>query len=421
MGIYYYNENNFFNAIQAHEMAISREHNLLRGLHNIAVILLKIGLQRESLFKLNRSIAYFESGRTEKDIEIWKYYMNRATLFRMLGKEKAMQNDIQKSFQFKPNFASSWLQIGIHKIHTGQFEEAEEAYSNAIQSDPSRAYLWMERGKFYQLIGEHEKAITAFIRGNELSTKKTVTLYNLGMAYYLSGNIPKANEHYTQCINKGENFQVYSEAIFEFGIVLSIDKSKGLGFILGRTFFNDYDSIYFKLSDAVTIPVKGDRVKFSCSYQMHKMQYTASAKNITIDNTIIDKRFKNNKIYHAIISIKQNAFKSSNDCKYVEVFYPHSTILPFSLVEGKLDMETIKQLNTNGYAFVELVINFAANNIFELGYIKPIKYNNSHNNKVVSRSRTNRSYSSGNSSGRTCYVCGMDEWCGTDGCPSDPT
>jgi tetratricopeptide (TPR) repeat protein len=406
MGVAYDNENNFFNAIQAYETAISREHCLLKGLNNIAVTLTQIGMQKEALFKLNRSISYHENGKIERDKEIWKDYTNRAKLLRILGKENDMQNDIQKSFQLNPEWANSWFEFARLRVHKGEFNYAEEAFTKAINLEPSKIYVWTTRGKFYELIGQYEKAIADFVKANELSTKKRITLYNLGMSFFLSGNIQKANECYIQCINKGENFPQFDEFSYQYGIVLFVDKVKGFGFILGSTFFNDYDRIYFKISDCFTIPNKGERVKFKCCYQMHKMQYTPSAKHIRVDNTITDHRFKKSKVYHAIISIKQNAFKSSDECKYIEIFYPNRTILPFSLVENKLDIVTIEQLNKVGYSFVELMVNISDSNIVELDYIKPIKLNNTYNCKVVS---TRRKYS------------GMDEWCGTDGCPWDPT
>jgi tetratricopeptide (TPR) repeat protein len=421
MGVYYSGENNFFNAIQANEIAITREHRLLSGLNNIAGILKNIGMQKEALIKLNRSISYYESGRREKDYGVWVAYTNRAGLLRILGNESEMQIDIQKSFQIKPNFTNSWIEIGKNYVKNMEFEKAENAFSMAINSDKSKLNVWTLRGKFYELIGQYEKAIADFSRANELSTKKKITLFNLGKAYYLSGNFQKANDCYIQCLKKGENFQQYSDAFFQFGIVLHIDKANGFGFILGQTFFNHYDKIYFKLSDAKTIPVKGARVKFKCCYQVHNMQYAASAKFISIDNTISEAKFRNHRVYHAIISVKQNAFRSFDDCKYIEVFYPQRTILSFSSVEDKLDNETIIQLDKTGYSFVELVMNISENNIVELDYLKPINLNNTYNNKVVSKGRSLRGFSSRFTSGKTCYVCGMNEWCGTGGCPGDPT
>lgn len=417
MGIAYDNEKFFFNAIQSYEISLSKEDHLLKGLNNIAVTLIQVGIQKEALLKLDRSISYYEKGRIEKDKAPELDYYNRAKLLRMLGKENEMQNDIQKAFQLKPNFVNCWLELAELNVQKGEFDKAEEAYSMAINVEQLKVYTWTARAKFYQLFGQYEKAISDFLTANRISTKKTITLYNLGMTYHLSGNLQKANDCYAQCLKKGEIFPPYDEASFQYGIVLFADETRGFGFILGKTIFNDYDKIYFNLSDAFGTPIKGSRVKFKCSYQMHKMQFTASAKCVSTDNTINDIRFKKSKVYHGIISIKQNAFKTSDDCKYIELFYPYRTFLPYSLVENKLDNEIISQLNRIGYSFVEMVVNISETNTVSLDYIKSIKSNNTYSNKIVSKRKTNRNYDSG----RMCYVCGMDTWCGTDGCPWDPT
>lgn len=426
MGIAYDNEHNFFNAIKSYETAIIEEQCLMSGLNNIAVTMTKLGMQKEALSILNRSISNYENKKSSSSEKPWIDYCNRAKLFRILGNDMEMLKDIQQSFLLKPKYANPWIELGKFHLKLGELKKSEEAFTEAVNAEPSKYYYWLTRAEFYEITKQFEKAIINYTKAFELSPKKTFIIYQLGYLYYLNSNTIKAEECYNMSIEDGEIYINYNDDKFQYGIIIFIDHINGYGTILGKTFFNDYDNINFKLEDVSFIPYKGDRVKYLINYLTTEKAFSISATNVSVDNSVNCINLKSG-FFHAIISKGQNAFKTSDSCKYIELFYPKRIILPYSFIENKLKDDMNIQIKNLGYLFVSLYMTINPNNLPELRGIRPLKSGSPFNNKVVSKRGSNKNYSGNNrynssrNSMKYCHVCGMNEWCGTNGCPHDPT
>lgn len=69
IGIEYDNENNFYNALKAYELAMEKESAIINGLCDVAVTLKQLGLQKQALETINQCIKQFEiNPRSEKDL-----------------------------------------------------------------------------------------------------------------------------------------------------------------------------------------------------------------------------------------------------------------------------------------------------------------------------------------------------------------
>lgn len=426
MGIAYDNEHNYFNAIKSYETAIVEEQCLMSGLNNIAVTMTKIGMQQEALSILNRSISNYENKKSSSSENPWIDYCNRAKLFRILGNEMEMQKDIQQSFLLKPKYANPWIELGKFHLKLGELEKSEEAFTAAVNAEPSKYYFWLTRGEYYEITKQFEKAVIDYTKAYELSPKKTFIIYQLGYMYYLNSNTIKAEECYNKSIEDGEIYINYNEIKFQYGIIISIDHINGYGNILAKTFYNDYDNIYFKFEDASYIPNNGDRVKFVINYSSIEKEFSTFAINVSLDNSLNFTNFKRG-LSHAIISVARNAFKATESCKYIELFYPHRAILPYSLIENQISDDMNIKIKNLGYLFVSLFININPSKLPELRGIRPLKSGFPFNNKFVTKRSSNKNYfgnnrfNSNRNSMKYCRVCGMNEWCGTNGCPNDPT
>jgi hypothetical protein len=227
----------------------------------------------------------------------------------------------------------------------------------------------------------------------------------------LLGDIENAEINYQQFISKGLWDYPYTILNWNIGIVQFIDKQKGFGFVFGSTWFNSFDSIFFKLSNCVKIPNKGDRVRFAIKYTSHKGKYEATAEQIEPHNSFDILQHKLANTFHCIIHDKPNAFKASSDLKYIHIFYPQETLYPISLIANKLDENSRNSLHNEAYLFAEAQIQLQDNFIPEIVTLKPIENNNGFANKIVvkptygHRRRYSRypSYSSW-----TCSICDGD-------------
>ncbi len=72
------------------------------------------------------------------------------------------------------NCAPSWVQLGIIRRRAGQFDEAEAAYLQALQSDPDYALAHYNLGVLYDLYQQrHEPALEHYERYVALSNDET--------------------------------------------------------------------------------------------------------------------------------------------------------------------------------------------------------------------------------------------------------
>ncbi len=76
--------------------------------------------------------------------------------------------------------------IGLIEKRTGNFEEAEHHFLQAVKFEPRPAGAFNNLGNIYLISNQTDKAIEAYQRAIKLEPAKTESYYNLGQAYLLS-------------------------------------------------------------------------------------------------------------------------------------------------------------------------------------------------------------------------------------------
>jgi len=447
MGFAYDNEHNFYNAILAYQNAISKEESINLALNNVTCTLFEIGLQFEALNKINKCISNFERGKGGGR-DPWMYYCNRGLLLGWLGKDEAMRSDLSKSLTYKSN-ASNHRNLAVYELKDGNIENAENLYSTAIEKSESRelCYNLLLRGEFYYIIKDFSSALKDFQKALELAKISSLSeriTYFLGKVHHATGDFHRANEYYfslckmvflsemylgkfdiLEDINgflddlKSKNEDIFSESypkyddIAQVGIVLSIDETNGFGFVLGRTIFNPYDSMYFRISDSQAGLKQGDRVKFQIGYHKRNGKYSVRIVKLQKYDYISDIRFRVHNVYHAVIVSKQCAFRSNNNTKYVEIFYPLRTFIAYDRIADSLNSRLIEQLTKRGFAFIEIDMVVLDSGELEFNSIKEISIKNSFSNKYVQvrydQFERKTSNWRGVRSKWSCFACDGDE------------
>ena len=104
--------------------------------------------------------------------------------------EEAVQYS-RKAVALKPSYAGYYNLALIHS-NQGRYDEAIEAYRQALELNPKSYQAWHQLGKVHSTTLEFEKAIEAYQKAAGLNPKFPDAYQGLGSAYYWSGNLTAA-------------------------------------------------------------------------------------------------------------------------------------------------------------------------------------------------------------------------------------
>lgn len=97
---------------------------------------------------------------------------------RIAEAEKLVAND-PKNYQV-------WVQLGNDYFDTEQPQKAVNAYSKAMEIDPTHqntANLLTDQGVMYRKMGLFDKAVENFDKANKMDPKHAQSLFNMGVVY----------------------------------------------------------------------------------------------------------------------------------------------------------------------------------------------------------------------------------------------
>jgi len=134
---------------------------------------------------------------------------------------EARLDEARERYRENPNSADAAIWVGRRLAYPGRFREAIDVYTEAIGKFPQDARLYRHRGHRYITTRQFALAIAdlntaaRLIKGKPdepepdgqpnarnipTSTLQFNIWYHLGLAYYLTGNNPKALAAYRQCL-----------------------------------------------------------------------------------------------------------------------------------------------------------------------------------------------------------------------------
>ena len=430
LALKYWQERNFYNSLQASKNSIRNGYSDASYLSNISEVYTELGLQKYALNTIDESIQKFEKMNFSRIIHAETIYIVKAELMRMKGDLDKVTHYIEKAISIFRGSASAYVELSKLHIQQGEIDKGLEYMNKAINVGSHKFPIWLERASLFLILGENNQAILDFEKANQISKNKTISLYELGKAYYINRNFNKAKICYETLISKGFIRDPYQYSIYSIGIVQFIDVNKGFGFVQMKTWYNNHDSVYFNTSNCKVIPNKGDKIRCMLKYKLHKNEFNAIAYEVEPYN-MANSTLKNNIVYHGIIHRQGNSFKSVTDLNYIEIYYPVNFILPYSAIShivgtkkiiGKLRIAGgLKEFE--GFSFVELHIDVDENNLPKILSYNGIPQNNIYADKSINKieKKIKTPQFSESIFLNTCYLCGGNEWCGTDGCPWDPS
>jgi tetratricopeptide (TPR) repeat protein len=108
--------------------------------------------------------------------------------------------DSVKNSQAAPLDAEGYYNLGIDHDEAGRYQEAIEAYKQAIKLKPDYASAYNDLGCAYNDLGRHQEASEAFKQAIKLKPDYATANYNLGIACYALGRYQEAIDAYKQAI-----------------------------------------------------------------------------------------------------------------------------------------------------------------------------------------------------------------------------
>ena len=117
-------------------------------------------------------------------------------------------------------YVNAWFAQGVSYDNLEQYEEAIEAYRQALRLQPEYADAWYNLGIAYGNLKKYGLAILAYEEAVRIEPEKASAWFNMGVAYYFQDKREKVREIY-QVLRKLDltMAEEYSKAVFtEFKI-----------------------------------------------------------------------------------------------------------------------------------------------------------------------------------------------------------
>jgi len=193
-----------------------------------------ISPSKEGATTADRTYCYKSNvGRTEKIVQIAVYF---ETAFRGSEQNKAIIGGL---FQISdspmdsaapqtgagsisgPSTATDLINKGYALDSQGKYDEAIQAYDEAIEIDPQYVGAWINKGSALYSQGKYDEAVQAFDEAIEINPQFAEVWYNKGSALHAQGKYDDAIKAFDETIRLNPD---YAEAWYRKGTVLHLQE-----------------------------------------------------------------------------------------------------------------------------------------------------------------------------------------------------
>jgi protein O-mannosyl-transferase len=130
----------------------------------------------------------------------WAFYNNRGIAYSSLGNYRQAIDDCSRAIESNPGYAEAYNNRGVAYSALGNYRQAIEDYGRAIEIKPGYAEAYNNRGTAYAYLGNHRQAIEDFSRAIEIKPGYAEACNNRGNAYNGLGNHRQAIDDYSRAI-----------------------------------------------------------------------------------------------------------------------------------------------------------------------------------------------------------------------------
>lgn len=99
-----------------------------------------------------------------------------------------------------------WFEKGLSSLDSGQYEEATEAFSKAIEINPQYAEAYNNRGVAWHYKGDYDRAIADYTKALEINPQYAEAYNNRGVAWYHKRDYDRAIADYSKAMDTNPRY-----------------------------------------------------------------------------------------------------------------------------------------------------------------------------------------------------------------------
>jgi len=132
------------------------------------------------------------------------YFARGRTLYEQGEYDQAIEQ-FTKAIQIDPKDAQAHYQRGLSFVAQNEYEDAIVDYNNALQLNPKFHLAYYHRGIAHQLLGQHDKAIADYTRTLKLEPRMAVAYRHRGQALQAKGDSARAQADFEEAARLDPN------------------------------------------------------------------------------------------------------------------------------------------------------------------------------------------------------------------------
>ena len=136
---------------------------------------------------------------------------------RQTRKSNGVDQCVEKRCPVEPNDAIAFNNLGATLYKAGRYQEALEAFNNAVRLAPNDADALNNLGAVFYVLEQYARALDSFQKAVAAKADSADAHYNLGNAYYMTGRHREATAAYRRAIQLNRD---YVEARTNLGSLL---------------------------------------------------------------------------------------------------------------------------------------------------------------------------------------------------------
>ncbi|MDF0589688.1 tetratricopeptide repeat protein [Candidatus Methanocrinis natronophilus] len=125
---------------------------------------------------------------------------NKGVALYNLGEYDEAVQAYDEAIRLDPEFAIAWNNKGLALRNLGEYDEAVQAYDEAIRLDPEFAIAWNNKGLALYNLGEYAEAVQAYDEAIRIDPEYALAWYSKGLALYNLGEYAEAVQAYDEAI-----------------------------------------------------------------------------------------------------------------------------------------------------------------------------------------------------------------------------
>lgn len=143
--------------------------------------------QRDSLLKALSN--YNKAIELKEDVE---YIVNRGATYAKLGNFQKSLENLNHAETIDPNFANIYLNRSVIYNRSQNHAKALEDVTKYLNLKPYYPDMWYEKGRLHYILGQYQEAVNACTRAIQNNSKKGLYYFERAKAYHSSGNNAQA-------------------------------------------------------------------------------------------------------------------------------------------------------------------------------------------------------------------------------------